>query len=367
MSDSIGKRWQVNTCLLYAEHDCCLDRVFAHALNTVKRIPRTGSGRPPPAARLKLYGLYKQSMEGDVEGVMNRPDGKGAAAEAEMAKWYSSHNFHRFFTCCTIPWHRDFVAEAILLTDYAFCRDAWAEHHGLGRTEAKRYYINTLLQTMHEHASDTAESRELISELEFVWEQVKSNSLPSSSSSRHRGFGVGSNQLQNLKPSYATFPGQSTEVSGNSGLRLLRPVSERDIGEEGDSDNIDLEPHALRERGQVSHVRDRRWRRRIEETLIRVTAEIAALRKQVETNRQSRALHRDGLWRWFTWFLGFAIKHVLIDAVLLTLFMIWSKMKYDGSLGQQLRTILQIVRNQADTLQWQNLRRLITFTSKTTV
>lgn len=39
-----------------------VDRVFVHALNTVKRIPRTGTARPPAAERLKLYGLYKQSM-----------------------------------------------------------------------------------------------------------------------------------------------------------------------------------------------------------------------------------------------------------------------------------------------------------------
>lgn len=42
--------------------DVVLDRVFVHALNTVKRIPRTGTARPPTAERLKLYGLYKQSM-----------------------------------------------------------------------------------------------------------------------------------------------------------------------------------------------------------------------------------------------------------------------------------------------------------------
>ncbi|CAG8135834.1 unnamed protein product [Penicillium nalgiovense] len=39
-----------------------VDRVFVHALNTVKRIPRTGTARPPTAERLALYGLYKQSM-----------------------------------------------------------------------------------------------------------------------------------------------------------------------------------------------------------------------------------------------------------------------------------------------------------------
>lgn len=63
------------------------DRVFVQALNTVKRIPRTGSARPPPSDRLKLYGLYKQSMEGDVEGVMNRPEGRGVDEAAEQEKW----------------------------------------------------------------------------------------------------------------------------------------------------------------------------------------------------------------------------------------------------------------------------------------
>ncbi|KAI7617200.1 hypothetical protein KC346_g5610, partial [Hortaea werneckii] len=42
-----------------------VDRVFGHALNTVNKI-RPGSQKPPAADRLALYGLYKQSMEGDV-------------------------------------------------------------------------------------------------------------------------------------------------------------------------------------------------------------------------------------------------------------------------------------------------------------
>ena len=53
----------------------------------MKKIPRTGSARPPPADRLKLYGLYKQSMEGDVEGVMARPEGEGDEVRAEREKW----------------------------------------------------------------------------------------------------------------------------------------------------------------------------------------------------------------------------------------------------------------------------------------
>jgi acyl-CoA-binding protein len=64
-----------------------IDRVFVHALNTVKRIPPTGSARPPPADRLKLYGLYKQSTESDVEGLSQRPDGNDPESTAEREKW----------------------------------------------------------------------------------------------------------------------------------------------------------------------------------------------------------------------------------------------------------------------------------------
>lgn len=67
------------------------DRVFAHAVNIVKRIPRTGSPRPSYADRFKLYGLYKQSMEGDVPTSFQRPPDDAPDTEevrADKAKWY---------------------------------------------------------------------------------------------------------------------------------------------------------------------------------------------------------------------------------------------------------------------------------------
>lgn len=101
------------------------DRVFVHALNTVKKIPRTGSARPPPADRLRLYGLYKQAMEGDVDGVMDRPGGGGYTKDEdtirEQEKW-----------------------------------DAWDAQKGVSRTEAKRRYIEALIETMHRYASTTS-------------------------------------------------------------------------------------------------------------------------------------------------------------------------------------------------------------------
>ena len=101
--------------------------MFVHALNTVKKIPKTGASRPPPSDRLRLYGLYKQAMEGDVDGVMERPLSVGSTEqEADETK-------------------RD-------RDKY----DAWDAQRGISRTEAKRRYIEALIETMHKYASTTA-------------------------------------------------------------------------------------------------------------------------------------------------------------------------------------------------------------------
>lgn len=91
MSDSVGKYFPALDPASTQANDTSggsLDRVFVHALNTVKRIPRTGSARPPPSDRLKLYGLYKQSTEGDVEGLSQRPIGDDPEVVTEREKWY---------------------------------------------------------------------------------------------------------------------------------------------------------------------------------------------------------------------------------------------------------------------------------------
>lgn len=106
-----------------------IDRVFVHALNTVKKIPKTGASRPPPSDRLRLYGLYKQAMEGDVDGVMERPLSVGSGEDGPRGE--------------ELQRERDKF-------------DAWDSQRGLSRTEAKRRYIEALIETMHRYASTTA-------------------------------------------------------------------------------------------------------------------------------------------------------------------------------------------------------------------
>ncbi|KAJ5391595.1 hypothetical protein N7509_007085 [Penicillium cosmopolitanum] len=375
-----------------------VDRVFVHALNTVKRIPRTGTARPPAAERLKLYGLYKQSMEGDVEGVMDRPIGNTPEVHAECEKW-----------------------------------DAWYEQRGISRTEAKRRYIGTLIDTMHTYASQTPEARELVSELEFVWDQIKYNASSSSGSgplnavgvpplSRHQGSSYGSinGRLLSQSPEHYDRPNIRADDGHDSRLRVLSPVSqpeeeeyyrrrrrrltddmdeqaiEDDDEDEDDEDeeyeeardslyehqdnasttadttadtNTGTEPtashgddrsqhrhhrhrdsmaasgtgdlesnsHHRRDSHDPSNPRNSRWRRRVEQALTKMTAEIAAVREQMETRTLSNR-RRSGLWAWLKWILWTVTRQIIWDLALLAALLIWMRMRGDRRVEDRLRT-----------------------------
>ncbi|QWU89118.1 hypothetical protein CA3LBN_003441 [Candidozyma haemuli] len=118
------------------------NRVFVKAITTIRALSsRSNYGtlpRPPAENRVKLYGLYKQATEGNVVGIMARPQGHTLEDEGAKKKW-----------------------------------DAWKREEGLSRTEAKRQYISYLIETMRVYASGTSEARELLGELEYLWDQIK--------------------------------------------------------------------------------------------------------------------------------------------------------------------------------------------------
>ncbi|KAL1969329.1 hypothetical protein VTN77DRAFT_9521 [Rasamsonia byssochlamydoides] len=347
-----------------------IDRVFVHALNTVKKIPRTGTARPPAAERLKLYGLYKQSMEGDVEGIMERPVGDGADVQAEREKW-----------------------------------DSWYSQRGLSRTEAKRRYITTLIDTMHRYASQTAEARELIAELEFVWDQVKSNTSSSSSSSPTQPARMPIASEIQPQPRYASIDERMSRSNPNdngdddlagysrrdSRLRVLSPVSQpeeeelqdsEDEDEDEDEDeeenyqeardapydededeeesNNNIPPHDRSTRGRIGRgpqrdrdisISDRKWRRRVEQALTKMTAEIAAVREQMESRALYHNRRRSGLWAWLKWLVWVAMRQILWDMAILVIVLIWLRIKGDRRLEQKLKAGLVQLRTRLATLR----------------
>ncbi|KAI0442821.1 acyl-CoA binding protein [Xylaria telfairii] len=275
-----------------------VDRVFVHALSTVKKIPKTGALRPPPSDRLRLYGLYKQAMEGDVDGVMERPRSgsglDGDELQREKDKW-----------------------------------DAWNSQSGLSRTEAKRRYVEALIDTMHRYAN-TPDASELVGELEFVWNQIKNNS-PSSSNSSPKGRSSFSDPRRFQQP-----------LSGSEGpMKILSPMSEDDTAEHRYRDQQENE-----DQGDFVKKGDG-WSRKVEQALVRLSTEIAALREQITTGREWRAKKETSIPTRFGGVLLLITKHFAIDIFILAVVLIWMRRRKDRRLEDQVRAILGVVREYA--------------------
>lgn len=388
--------------------------------------------------------LIDVDTEGDVEGVMNRPAGNTTDVYAECEKWYIP-----FFP------ERTFLRKEKSETEKAdLYRDAWFAQRGLSRTEAKRRYISTLIETMHRYASQTPEARELVAELEFVWDQIKANTSSgseSATSSPVRTLGVPPLSPQHQRPppwqlpphqqrTYASIGGRLAQQpaayedmvaianandrpgrgEATSRLRVLSPVSQpddmyqrrssgirnydEDDGDEDtgsqnrnmdkneeeeeeqeededeeeeeyeeaqdnlheDDDNNtqhttseDREDHTEASSLQQHHGKNtppmtpppsnrkpppsakqqsniRRWRRRVEQALTKMTAEVAAVREQME-GRAIQHRRRSSAWAWIKWLTWVALRQVFWDLAVLAMLLIWMRIKGDRRVEDKLK------------------------------
>lgn len=137
-----------------------IDQVFAKGIATVRELSSSGGGglsRPPAETRARLYGLYKQATEGDVQGLMDRPvDDKD---DINQKKW-----------------------------------DAWKSCEGLGSAEAKKRYVGLLIETMRVYANGTSHAKEHLQQLDNMWQQIRdvdfSNSAPATGPGPGQGPGI---------------------------------------------------------------------------------------------------------------------------------------------------------------------------------
>lgn len=263
--------------------------------------------------------------------------------------------------------------------------DAWKAHEGISRTEAKRRYIEKLIETMHKYASNTSEARELVEELEFVWDQVKNNSQHPSSGSEHSSplqqversgyLQNGSSSGPGIPSSVAALEGGPVNVDEGrddrqGSMRVLSPVSQADeelMDEERDeeefvdapvsqADEADLqdlsegaEDGGVADAGVQATIQprvllpsraDTRWRRRIESSLIKMTNEVAALREQLESSRYLRSRSRKSLFGWVLRLSWWAVQLVVTDAVLLWIVILYLRRKDDRRLEGAVRVLL---------------------------
>ena len=223
---------------------------------------------------------------------------------------------------------------------------------------------------MHKYATTTPEARELVAELEFVWDQIKSNSVSSSATSPGQPGKRGSSAGQDQGYINTSQRVTAEEFTTASGLRVLRPVSDGD--EEDDDEDADFEdaarhPTAGEEDEDEAaiavagtrdlDVRNRKWRRRIERTLVKMTAEIAALREVVDAARIGESRRRNGVWAWFNWLIWVGCRHVLVDLALLGLLVVWARRKGDYRVEQGLAILWGYVREKIRRLRIPGLKR----------
>ena len=226
---------------------------------------------------------------------------------------------------------------------------------------------------MHAYASSTPEARELVSELEFVWDQIKANSNVSSSGSSPRGPVV-EESSRTAGTSYASLGGERRrrdEGGGGGGLRVLRPVSDGDEEEEEDFENdedhpeiglnaespLDLSEHPTPYHHSTSRdldIRNRKWRKRIETGLFRVSTEVAALRELVEAKgvivgeRKNMPGKGSGAWAWVRWLIWAATRQLLADAVVVGLVLMWARKKNERKVEEGLGLVVRAVRERLD-------------------
>lgn len=255
---------------------------------------------------MRLYGLYKQAMEGDVDGVMERPtaatlqatSGSSDDVAREQDKW-----------------------------------DAWNSQKGLTRTEAKRRYVEALVEIMHKYAN-TPSALELVAELEFVWNQIKSNSSHSSS---------GSGESASAASSSALSPRRFQQpLSGTEGpMKVLSPMSEEDESERRFAEEVDQAGED--DPGEYARRNDKRSKR-MERAIVRLSAEVAALREQIAAGREWKTRKERSITSWIGWAFEMFTKHFAVDLFIVCLVLLWMRRRKDHRLEDHVRGAIRVAR-----------------------
>ena len=181
-----------------------------------------------------------------------------------------------------------------------------------------------------------------MAELEFVWNQIKHNSTSSSPSSpkgRADSYGGQATSPRIFQP----------PMSGTEGpLKILSPMSEDDELEresqrrmdfEGeDNDDGDGDGDEVVRRGGT------RWSRKVESALVKMVAEVAALREQISTGREWMARKERSSAAWLGWFFWVAVKHFAVDMVILGIVLLWMRRRKDRRLEDLVRAAVRIGR-----------------------
>jgi hypothetical protein len=169
-----------------------------------------------------------------------------------------------------------------------------------------------------------------------VWDQIKNNSVSSAESSPGRRV-----------PSYTTqsrqFGAGMPEKDGQ--MRVLSPMSQDDEAERESERRLGYNAGPEEDDDDAKDDNNKtKWRRNVEQALVKMTAEIAALREHIATGREYQGKKRRSPGKWLAWFAWIATRHILVDIVLMGLILLWMRRKKDRRVEDLVREGLRIGR-----------------------
>jgi len=133
-------------------------------------------------------------------------------------------------------------------------------------------------------------------------------------------------------------------------MKILSPMSEQDEAEleshrrlnlaDDDDEDADYDPTSTGE----TPAGNSKWARKVERALVKLSTEVAALREQITTGREWK-FRKEMSWRaWFAWLFWAAIRHLVVDVVVLSVVLIWMRKRKDRRLEDLVRAALKLVR-----------------------
>jgi hypothetical protein len=213
-----------------------------------------------------------------------------------------------------------------------------------------------LIETMHKYASATLDARELVSELEFVWDQIRSNVPSTHTHSIIAGAPFSPDPDHDHDHDHDPEPDRDHDhdhENDNDNDQVLGIVSPNPYGDEVDRGT------ATAEETDARTPRERAWRQRVEKALAKMTTEVAGLREQLESRRAAER-RRNGyyyyygdngggsnarrVWMWVLWATYTVVRHLAVEAVFWGIVFLWMRRRGDRRAEESLRVVMRFVR-----------------------
>lgn len=129
--------------------------------------------------------------------------------------------------------------------------------------------------------------------------------------------------------------------------RRRRGISTVHNGSRGGSRASGAAAAAARDNGAGGDVAKRgsqRWSKMMERAMVKLSAEIAALREQITSGREFRSQREKRPVAWFGWLAWAVFKHITIDLFVLALVLLWMRRRKDRRLEDHVRGALKVLR-----------------------